>query len=468
MSNTPSDPDIRSELAKSSIPEHQDGFFEVLEEKLSETQLPHRIRRHRLRIMSAAAAPIAAAAAALFIFTNSNSASTPHPQIAQPTTTAVMTPPVTELKPLLAADVIKRANDTISSIRSVSGTLDTKNFAFVDISGYKSEAYSSHADFKITSNGATYSDVATTNSDNSKSRVLESFDAKTGEFRSYQPSGAYPDQGSIEIGTRLDPRTNLTVDRLDLFTSSVRGLASAKDPSLKDVTFNDRPAWRLEVDGIIDELGVGPDHWVVTLDKETAFPVRVYGTYKGQPAEDNVVSKLQVNQDFTPAQLKVQFPKNAEPQHTTGPYKRVQLGQVEKTVGYKAFIPASLPSGFGLGEISVAKDAGPGGPEGSNANNKNIVFTTYRKGLQQIVVTTRLSANAGQTWNDPLSYEGEPASPKEDVVLQGGAFNGVKATLRVKGKSIPHVWAIGAHYLLTVSGDASRDDLVDIAQSLQQ
>lgn len=86
-----------------------------------------------------------------------------------------------------------------------------------------------------------------------------------------------------------------------------------------------------------------------------------------------------------------------------------------------------------------------------------MVSVAYRRGFDRIVVSTR--STGGQQWEDPVaSGEGIIDEP-ERFTVGGGALNGARAELIVTPRGIPHVWTIDDRFVVTVAGDANRDEL---------
>ncbi len=55
----------------------------------------------------------------------------------------------------------------------------------------------------------------------------------------------------------------------------------------------------------------------------------------------------------------------------------------------------------------------------------------------------------------------------EPVALHGGALDRVAGHLDVDPRTIPHVWALTPKLVVTVSGDLSRAELLEVVQSLR-
>jgi hypothetical protein len=53
------------------------------------------------------------------------------------------------------------------------------------------------------------------------------------------------------------------------------------------------------------------------------------------------------------------------------------------------------------------------------------------------------------------------------VTLHGGALDGVLAHLTIDPRAVPHLWATTDRFVVTVSGDLTRDQLIHVAESLE-
>jgi hypothetical protein len=147
----------------------------------------------------------------------------------------------------------------------------------------------------------------------------------------------------------------------------------------------------------------------------------------------------------------------------------VALDEVAGAVGYDPLAPAWLPEGFELAEVAVAPGAGnPTGAEGGNPPSTDVVSLSYRRGLDQILVTTRLRhvPEWPDAWSDPLATGEGYVDEPESVRLRRGALSDVEANVLIVPLNVPHLWALTDDLVVTVSGGLSRADLVRVAESL--
>ncbi|MEA2933041.1 MAG: hypothetical protein QOI56_1826 [Actinomycetota bacterium] len=96
-----------------------------------------------------------------------------------------------------------------------------------------------------------------------------------------------------------------------------------------------------------------------------------------------------------------------------------------------------------------------------------VVSVAYRRGFDEIVVSTpqdgrpvpvRTAVGGLLLGRSMASGEGE-TDVSEPFVVEGGALAGAKAELVLSARGTPHVWTIDDRLVVTISGDASGDEL---------
>jgi hypothetical protein len=255
------------------------------------------------------------------------------------------------------------------------------------------------------------------------------------------------------------------------YGSVVRALLAADDPRVRETTYRGRPAWRLEMavrpNLIVPELS--GDEFVITVDRDTGFPLRVVELKDGNVLDEIRLEEVAVDPELSPDEFRISFPENVEVARTDEGFRRVGVEEVEAIVGYAPLVPVRVPEGFKLTEVAVARRAPQTGVEAGNPISVNVVSLGYRRGLDRFVVTTRLRHVPGfqDIWDDPLGtgegYRDEP----EPVRLSGGALAGVEAELLIVPRNTPHIWAKTDKLVVTIGGDLSRPELLAAAESLQ-
>lgn len=237
-------------------------------------------------------------------------------------------------------------------------------------------------------------------------------------------------------------------------------LDTATDVPVTESTYDGREAWELSVPVRPNKLagpGRSADRLDVTVDRRTGFPLRITETLAGAFLNEVRLSNLVVDAPVEPATFTLEFPAGVRPFVQEVGFRRVSLEEVAGVVGYQPLLPKQLPAGYTLAEVTVARQSGPVGTEGLSPPGRNVVSVAYRRGFDRIVVSTR--STGGQEWEDPLaSGEGILDEP-EPFTVASGALNGARAQLVVTPRGIPHVWTVDQRFVVTVGGDATRDEL---------
>jgi hypothetical protein len=303
------------------------------------------------------------------------------------------------------------------------------------------------------------------------------YDAETGSERMVFPEEGKKAPSAVEA-TGLapglpDPGPSDWILARD-YGSVVRALLAAKDPRVKDVVYEGRAAWQLDTDvapNLIDApFGVSQDHFAITVDQQTGFPVKVVATFEGRFMSELSIEDLATDRQLPPGTFDLEFPAEANVTHRDGGFRRVSLSGAENVVGYEPLVPSSVPDGYELAEVAVARRAQETGVEGANPESRDVVSISYRRGLDQFLVTTRRRHVPGFNveWSDPLGTgEGFRDEP-EKIALEGGELSGLTADLLIVPRNIPHLWALTDTLVVTVSGDLSRSELVSVAESLRE
>jgi hypothetical protein len=300
------------------------------------------------------------------------------------------------------------------------------------------------------------------------------YDAQTGVQRSLIPSESIPD-GYVLFPVELTglppgpPDLGPSVSILDRGLGSVvRALAVGGGGTVKEVTYQDRTAWLLDTDIrvnlIVPELS--PNHLEVTVDQATGFPVRAVWTRDGKFVRETRLEDLRINQEVPEDGFRLEFPPEAEVERQDLGFRRVSVHEVEGIVGYDPLLPSWLPQGYRAAEVTASWKGTPTGAEGGNPPVGDVVSMSFRRGLDQFIVTTRPVGPDPSLWGDPLaSGEGFRDEP-ERVTFTSGALTGAEGELLIDPLAIPHVWVRTDRLVVTVSGDLSREELIRVAESL--
>jgi hypothetical protein len=414
-------------LLELEVPEHAPGFFEELETLLAREAKPPRRRRWPVGA-GALATAVAAVAVALAV---------------------VWTRP----EPADAAAIAREAGQTLTDLRSLSGratyrALDPQTGALVP--SRFSFARTAAGDVRVTRLSPTFGDLAYDASQGVVTSSETSASLGTGRF--------YAERSWAAPGPPDEPPLDAVVGRE--LGAAVRALAAARDPEVTEAEVGGKPAWRLEADVRPNAIFADADHLSVLVDRATMVPVRVVATLGGAPRSDLRVELKSVDTALPAALFAVPFPAGSEVQRFSSGFRRVDLGAVEAAVGYPPLVPQRLPAGYELREVAVA-DAAEATAGGANPPSRKVVSLSYRRGLEQVVVTTRLRG-AGD-WRDPFSVAGVDTDERPVSGVPGAA----DARVVVGPRSLPHLWALTDRLVVTVAGDLTEPELVAVARSLR-
>lgn len=159
-------------------------------------------------------------------------------------------------------------------------------------------------------------------------------------------------------------------------------------------------------------------------------------------------------------------------------FRRVSIDKVPAATGRAVLVPTWMPDGFRLQCVAVRNE--PGSPRGPSAlagqvsADTGVVVLRYGFGFEAITVTTRRLAARGEPGQsapgaDPFIGSSWPGwtDSRTAVSLTGGALAGGQCRVVVAPLTIPHLWAVEDGTLLTVAGDASAEQLLAIADSIE-
>lgn len=240
--------------------------------------------------------------------------------------------------------------------------------------------------------------------------------------------------------------------------SVVAALAADPEAKVEEVQYAGRPAWMLRT-----PTGNPGEEREITVDRETGIPVRDRRLRDGRFAGEWRIERLRVDEG-TNETFRLQPRKGQQQTRYDMGFQRVRLERAASVVGYAPLVPAWLPSGFELGDVSVARASRPTGDEQrQNPPSRNVVSLRYQRGLDQIIVTTRSTGPDPSRWGDPVIGSSVRASPPKRIT-----FGGHDGWLVIDPNSVPHIWAIDGPLVITIAGNVDGDELVRIAESLER
>lgn len=458
MNDLTRDPELGAALRELDVPEHRPRFHAAVESDLVAEQVRRRrtTRRPRRRLGNTAphrqsrgrvlALRVGAVAAVLGV-----------------TVSVLLVGGPRETLPMAtAAEVRQQVAAAWASANSVSGRLVVSNPALFG-SGAR------RWDFVLTAQGDMRLTDTTRGGD-------VAYDAERNVQRSLMPSESVGDDNTLFASVRKGlapgwPDQGPSYDLLDRNLGSVvRAIAGGGGGAVEEVTYKGREAWLLDTDIRVNLIvpDASPNHLTVTVDRTTGFPLRVVARNDGRRLWVTRIEDLHVNASVEEDTFRLAFPPEVEVFRSDAGFRRVALNEVEERVGYAPLVPGSLPRGFELAEVAVSNNPSPTGTEGGNPPARDVVSLAYRRGLDRLLVTTRPVGDDPSRWSDPLATGEGFVDRPERVRFDSGALQGERGELLIDPLAIPHVWGIGDGLVVTVSGDADRAQLLQVAGSLQR
>lgn len=250
-------------------------------------------------------------------------------------------------------------------------------------------------------------------------------------------------------------------------------LRTDADVPVEETTHDGRAAWHLVVPVNVDGRNTG--ELDVTVDQQTGFPLRVREFVVLAPATGEKalirevrLSNVAVDTAVAPETFVPSYPPGAPPPTPIDRgYRRVQPQEVEARVGYAPLVPQRLPPGFKLAEVAVATTGAP--TAGSNPPSRNVVSMAWQRGFDRVVVTTRTTGPDRSRWEDPFIWLNPQASGRiEPISVSTGAASGGVGEFLMPVDGGPHAWVVTDNVVVTVAGDLTRGELLEVLGSLRQ
>jgi hypothetical protein len=446
------DDELGAALRSLETPEHRPHFDFDLQRRLAEQPAPRGARRLRVSRRAGrrwARRPVIAFAVAVLAAL----------AIALPLADRI--PGVGSTETASAAEVQAQVRASLGSLQSLSGVLVHRSTLAVDAP----KASETRWRFLVTSEG----DLRLAGPGDGE---ILTYDASEGIVRSAQRSASvggdtifYAERRGVAPGPPdVGPPTWVLPAEFGAF---VRALLAAQDPRVREVEYDGREAWALEVDAVPNAIvpEYTGDRFAITVDRETGVPVRVVERKAGAVLRELRVEQLQVDEELSPGAFRLQFPARAEVSRSNDGFRRVGLEEIRSIVGYSPLVPRWVPAGYELAEVAVAERADPTGKEAGNPVSRNVVSLSYRRGFDQLVVTTR-EAGTG-SWSDPVATgEGYIDNPRV-VTITSGVLRGLQAEAVIEPRGVPHAWAQHGGLVVTVAGGVSDRELIRVVESVE-
>jgi hypothetical protein len=245
--------------------------------------------------------------------------------------------------------------------------------------------------------------------------------------------------------------------------SVVAALAASEDSEVVETEHRGRPGWQVRV-----PTGNPGEERVIVVDRETGIPVRSALFRNGTAASEWLIEDLRVEPPGDVQFAPTPAPNQERRRYDMG-FRRVRLEAIPARVAYRPLVPAWVPSRFELAEVAVAQRSRPTGDEQRpNPPSQDVVSLRYRRGLDELVVTTRRTGGDPAAWGDPVIGSAPMGRAPERVVFEDGVLAGVRGEVVVDANSVPHAWAVAGPLVVTIAGNLDRDELVRVAESLRR
>ena len=425
------DEGLGAALRELHVPPHRPGFEQELGELLAREQRPRRWTQLRPRGLAAAAAALAAVAV---VFAVTRLASSP----------------------ALASRVQAKAAAAFANGRTMRGVIVWRSqFGQREVSRWS---------FAMTARG----DLRATALDGSADSV---YLASTGVLRGLNASSALGSAHRFaSVVTGVPPGPPDGGPAQDEFIQRrlgavVRVLVAADDPRVRTTVFEGRKAWRVALPTQPNRAYADYDRLDVTIDQKTGIVLRAVYTLHGKFRSELRVVRFAVDRPLPPKTFRLVFPRGEEVLRSDEGFRRVPLRRAASTVGYAPLVPHSVPAGYRLADVAVARKPANAAQLDEEPPSRDVVSLSYRRGFDEFLVTTRRRGSG--TWRDPLRPPQGSTGHPQRVRLHGGALDGITAELDVDLRTTPHLWALTPTLVVTVSGDLARDELLAVAQSLR-
>jgi hypothetical protein len=246
-------------------------------------------------------------------------------------------------------------------------------------------------------------------------------------------------------------------DDIDLVTADVRTALRAvrgeERRLAESSSVHGRRVWALSAELPADRPD-GADAVRLSVDQDELLPIEVAVSAEGVPIRLTSFRDVVPNEAAPREMFTLEFTSDDPLERIDHGFSPLLLADVAGTVGFQPLQPTYLPIGFTL-DTARARLA------------DNVVSLRYRRGIEQVVVSTRPSpVTVGQPWPDPFPRPDGPAR-STPVNLTGGAIRGNRADLVAGTTGGPQLWGSNGMLAVTVAGDVTPDELTLIGESLR-
>jgi hypothetical protein len=206
-------------------------------------------------------------------------------------------------------------------------------------------------------------------------------------------------------------------------------------------------------------------HLEVWIDPGSYLPTRIRYLDRTRPGRVVVRGEVRytyerVNRPVPPGAFAV--PPGAEV-GAGGGFRTMTLERATALAAYQVPRVKELPRpGWRLLRAGFAPTGARTGAEGANPPGRDLVVAVYGSGLERLVVTTLLVD--GRDYADPFGGEGIRRATTR-YRLRAGAYAGTVAHLGQPSDDAPYLWFRSHGVVVTLSGAATTDELIAVAES---
>lgn len=319
----------------------------------------------------------------------------------------------------------------------------------------------------------TFTAVIGANGDYHVARVhpvhVANYDASTGTKTVYQEVGGVSavvtQTGQPDAPPDGPDSTSATGALSRDLGAAVRAIAVERPDQVARVQWRGRPALEHRDTGSGSPIFYR-QHLIV--DEATGIPV----TIEQRRADGSLYRRMDVDElvegPIDAAALAPPLPAAATAYSERRNFQSTTLEDAAGMLPYKLVAPGWVPEKYRLSRVAVAPAVA--NKEGQvNPSYADTVSLVYRDGLDSFSISMRRAAPwAGPvTWSDPV-LQGTPFADTSQIErIAEGALAGIDAYVSISPVLWPHVWAQHGDVVVTIAGDLSRAELLQVTRSLE-
>jgi hypothetical protein len=369
--------------------------------------------------------------------------------------------------PVSAAEVSARMTAAMSSFRTLQGTMKFRSYPdnlygfsgvfFTDAAGSFSLRYNVDSFSRSQSKRLSEPLIQTYNAQ--RHVALDTYVDPTGRRESYGWDQSLPYEG-VGVPGWITPYPQGPA-------WLVRAALIDGDPRVKvtDTVFGGRPAWKVAL----------PAGDIFIVDARSGFLVQ-WSTppdpSNPDSATTSTLSDLRVDQPLPAEAFSVAVPRGSTLVSEERNSYYCRLGQVAARVGFRPFVPSHVPSGYRLSDVATdprqADDfLGWQGPDPGTHDPHTEEFLRYRHGADSFTVHVASIAHISRSEVAGYFRGLDGFLTAASARLDGGSFAGYTAHtwFAVDGANL---LVVGKSYVAYLSGSLTRQELYEVASSLQQ